>query len=116
MVIYKWLTLERLLIAVVVVLLTSYAITLKISNLSHQSDLDALKQAQTEALDNEELALNTLKENYRDTIKTKDAKIDSFDVALSLKDIQLNNIHNDVQILAGDSIGILDALNRIYSK
>lgn len=116
---YSWLsaiTWKRVLIAVLLIAVTSYAITLKIDSLTYQKDLKALERDKQEALDNRETELNTVIENQLETIELNNATIDSFDIALTLKDIQLDNLHNDVQILAGDSIGILNALNRVFTK
>jgi hypothetical protein len=116
-------TWKRVIIAAIIVSLASYAITLKIEGLRYQKDLKTLEAAKLEALDNKEAELKGLIANYQDSISTRDfnisvldTRIDSFGNALTLKDIQLDKIHDDVQTLVGDSLGIADELNSIFAK
>lgn len=123
---YSWLsaiTWKRLLIAVLLISLASYAITLKIEGLRYEKNLKTLESEKRALLDKREQSLNAFKEAYQDTIELKDleierinASLDSFDIALSLKDIQLNDIENEVEKMRGDSIGIAYTLTRILSR
>ena len=110
------LTIERVIIAVAIVLLSSYAFTLKIDSLRYQKDLKALERAKLEALDNKEAQSINLISDYQDSLKLRSAQIDSIDNALLLKDIELNNITHDVKLLAGDSLAIVDALTRVFAN
>ncbi len=110
------LTIERVIIAVVIVLLSSYAFTLKIDTLRHQKDLRALERAKLEALNLKEAQIISLIDSYQDSLKLRSAQIDSIDNALLLKDIELNNITYDVKLLAGDSLAIVDALTRVFAN
>ncbi len=74
-------------------------------------------------MDARESEILTIKKAYQDTIEQKDiqlsiidSKLDSFDIAITLKDIQLKDIHNEVQKLSGDSVSIAYTLNRILSR
>jgi len=116
-------TWKRVIIAAIIVSLASYAITLKIEGLRYQKDLKTLEAAKLEALDNKEAELKGVIANYQDSISKRDfnisvldTRIDSFGNALTLKGIQLNKIHDDVQTLVGDSLGIADELNSIFAK
>lgn len=72
-----------------------------------------VKRAQ---LDDKEEELNQIIKDYQDTIRLKDLRIDSFDIAIHLKNKQLKNIHHEVQLLSGDSLAIVAALNGVFSK
>lgn len=108
-------TWKRVIIVVLVLLLASYAVSLKIDSLTYQKDLKALEREKKIQLDIKEAELNAMIETQNEIIEARNVTIDSFDIALTLKDIELNNIHDDVQLLKGDSIAIAVALNRVFS-
>ncbi len=54
--------------------------------------------------------------DFQKDIKRKNVTLDSLNIELLKKTERLNNIHNDVQLLKGDSVGIATTLNRILAR
>jgi len=79
------------------------------------SDFNRLK-ASYDALDTRETANLETIANQTEIIRNQDVRIDSLDLALSLKRERIIKIHSDVQLLRGDSVAIADNLARVYTR
>jgi hypothetical protein len=114
---------KQICIAALALLIAAYVIPLQTGTWKDKKRLKELKKDKIEALNNRESAEKEIIANYTDSLKKRDERIrlidlrlDSFYIALDLKDIQLNNIHNDVQKLVGDSLGIASELENIFAR
>jgi hypothetical protein len=105
-----------IIIAVIALLFASAALSLLSDGLAQKKELKALKRAKTEELQKQEDHFNGIIASYQDSLKLIDLRIDSFDIALGVKDEQLNNTHDEVQLLSGDSLAIVDALQRVFTR
>ncbi len=103
-------------LAVVIILLIATVVFQFFKGLSHRKELKALHRAKLEQLDKKETKLKATIADHRQSMSEKDAIIDSFDNVVNLKDAQLENVHSEVQLLSGDSLAIVDALNRVFAK
>ena len=82
---------------------------------SHFKDYNRLKAANELLNAREELALLAIQTQTK-IINRQDNRIDSLNIALSLKSERIIKIKSDVQLLKGDTTAIVDALNRVFSK
>lgn len=112
---------NKILTAVIGILLVIVIIVSR-QNESSKDSVLLLKELQESHLSEKEDELNALKKRYQDIIIEKDqviidkaAKIDKFKSEILIKEAKLKQIRNEVQNMAGDSLGIASSLNRILS-
>ncbi len=103
-------------LAVVIVLLIATVVFQFFEGLEHRKELKALNRAKLEQLDKKETKLKTTIADHRQSMAEKDAIIDSFDMVITRKDAALKNIRSDIQLLRGDSLAIVDALNSAFAR
>lgn len=98
-------------------LLLSYAaLSSSLGVLRLKKEVSRLESDKMEILDNKEAESKRIIAAYTDTLKLKDALIDSFDLALSKKRARIIKIKSDVQLLKGDSVAIINELNRVFTE
>ncbi len=107
---------KQIIIALLLVFLALSALSLLSDGLMYKKELKALRAQKTQELKNQEKAYKETIASYQDTLKKRDAKIDSFDIEIAKKKIQIIEIHEGIQLLKGDSIGIIAALNRVFAR
>jgi len=99
-----------------VLLLASAALSFLFDGIAYKKQLNALNEEKRELLDQREESERLIIEAYRDTIRLKDLRIDSLDIEIARKKVHIIDIHNDIQLLKGDSLAIADALQRVFAR
>ena len=102
-------------VVVVVLIIVSVALSTYKGISSYFKDYNTLKAANA-LLDERESKSRAIIEEQLTIIKMQDSKIDSLNLALSLKRERIIKIESDVKLLKGDTTAIVDNLARVLTR